>query len=353
MTKKTRLDQQREAALRFDIKSRGKDKDTPNVGMIVIDNKLYIFKEDSIWHAQTADEIDPERIHPETKGGTRQVYDIGTQHPVVFRTVMLAKRLLDSVSFSDPISKDDLLKKYFYFFDLLYTCNSIYERLTNDFIEEGRQFQEALDLSGREQIVGDVPQITRIEEDTKKFFITAKKAIIALSSLTDVFFPEKQKRKNPHKAQNFNQLLEWFSENPYEGNDIHKMIQGDLLWIKTIWEVRNAIEHEENPDYNLEIRNIELAPNCKFHPPRWRYKYPGMEQENLLDLLKDIEVFMNNLVSLGEELFLLCIKDTWNDNFPFLLYKVAEDRLDPQCPIQYGITIDHEKMQKRLETTKG
>ena len=125
------------------------------------------------------------------------------------------------------------------------------------------------------------------------------------------------------------------------------MIQSDIEWLIVAWEIRNAIEHRDNPKYNFEVRNIEIAPNCKFHAPRWRYAFPKKHQDEFIDLLSDIETYMNNIVSLGEELFVLCVRETWDKRFPFEIFKVPPDKLDPKCPVQYGVTADLKKLRRR------
>jgi hypothetical protein len=341
MKEKSALDRQREAAISLQIKSRGQDHATHIVEMFPIKGQLYAFKEDSVFLVQTPDDIDPARQHPEIKGATTRIYDIGTRHPVVARTIIQAKRLMDSVILKDGLSKDDLVDEYFLFFRELASCNLIYESLVGVFLEEAEGVQEALEASWNTQFVGDIPQIPNLEDQARSFFLTAHKAIKKLSCLTELFFPEKP------KGQNFEQLCGWLLESLGSDNHLYRMILSDLDWLKVVWEVRNAIEHRGSPRYHFEVRNVEMGPNCTFYAPRWRYAFPGKQQEEFVDLFHDLEVYVSNMVSLGEELVVLCVQETWNKNFPFAMFKRRPEDLDPACPVQYGVTIHRGGLPQR------
>jgi hypothetical protein len=258
---------------------------------------------------------------------------------LVARTVMQAKTLLESVVFAGDISSDEILSECFQLFKKLATCNSIHHRLVALFIEKMGEVPEALAASQGGQFIGDIPQVPHLEEEARAFFLTTHKALRRLSRLTDLFFPTKPRN------QNFTQLCDWLFQNRGEGNELYKMLQADLGWIVGMWEIRNAIEHPNGTTYDFEVRNIEVAPGDKFYPPRWKFVTPGKRQDHYTDLLQDMEACLHNLLSFAEELLVLCVKETWNTRLPFLLYKIAQERLDPRCPVQYGITIDPERLR--------
>ncbi len=224
--------------------------------MFQIKGQLYAFKEDSIFLVQTPDDIDPAREHPETKGATTQIYHIGTKHPVVSRTIIQAKKITDSVIFAANLSKEEILDRYFLFFKELATCNSVHDNLVGRFLEEVKKVDEVMEASSNHEFVGDIPQIPHLEDQTRNFFLTAHKAIKELSAVTDLFFPAKP------PGQNFEQLCSWFLKNLGEDNQLYQMVERDREWLGVVWEIRNAIEHRNNPKYNLEVRNVEIAPNC-------------------------------------------------------------------------------------------
>jgi hypothetical protein len=340
MKEKSALDRQRDAAFSLTLKNRGQDHASQIIAMFPIAGQLYAFKEHSIFLIQTPDDIDPAREHPETKGATTQLYNIGTSHAVVARTIIQAKRLLDAVILESNLSPDAILDKYFLFFKELAICNSIYESLIETFLNKLKDVELALQDSQNTQFVGDIPQIPDLEDQIRSFFLTGRKALKELSTLTDLFFPAKP------PSQNFEQLSAWFAHHLGQNNELYQMIRSDLEWLIVVWEIRNAIEHRDNPENNFEVRNIEIAPNCKFYAPRWRYAFPKKHQNEFVDLSSDIETYMNNIVALGEELFVLCVRETWKKGFPFSIFRVPAEKLDPKCPVQYRVTIDPKKLQR-------
>ncbi len=149
MTEKSPLDRRRDAAFSLQIRARGQDQVTYIVDMFAIDGKLYAFKEDSVFLIQTPDDIDPERQYPNTKGSTTRVCTIGTRHPIVSRTIMQAKRVLDFVSFASEISKEEILYAYFRFFRELTICNAVYEELTEEIVSKISEADKVIQASGK------------------------------------------------------------------------------------------------------------------------------------------------------------------------------------------------------------
>src|SRR6266511_2092296 len=108
MHKKRAIDRKRDASFSLEIKRRVEDAASFIVDIFAIKGQLYAFKKNSIFHIQMPDDIYPKREHHETKGSTRQLYDIGTRHYIVARTIMQAKQLTESVVFAANISKDEI-----------------------------------------------------------------------------------------------------------------------------------------------------------------------------------------------------------------------------------------------------
>lgn len=345
--KKTALDLQRDAAFSLEFKSRGDGPSTRIVDMIVIHDRMIVFKEDCIFEAKTPDNIDPERKHPKTKGSTHRLYEIGTRDPIVARSIINAKRLVESVVFSSPISKEDIINKAFDIFHELHQCNKFYTSLVSSSLSTMEDADKIITNSTDRQFIGDIPQIPHLEDNVRNFFLAARKAIVEISSLTDIFFPEKVNVNKPYQAQDYDRLHKWLLGNLGKDNKLYELVNDDLSWITLLWEIRNAIEHKSSPGYNFELRNIEIAPNCKLYGPRWRYSCPAGTQENFTDIVLDIEAYLNNLLSFGEDILATCICEKWNKKIPFILFKLAENDIDPICPNLYGITINVDLLNKR------
>lgn len=54
---------------------------------VVIDDNLFLIKENSIYRMLTAETIDPENNHPDTRHSYEKIYDIGSSSPIVARVI--------------------------------------------------------------------------------------------------------------------------------------------------------------------------------------------------------------------------------------------------------------------------
>jgi hypothetical protein len=100
------------------------------IELITIRGRLYILREKDIYEAITADVIDPERQHPETKHSHRRLFRFGCSNPVVACVFVQTKRLLDAVGLDDPgISKEAIIENAFYSMQDLARCFEICQSL--------------------------------------------------------------------------------------------------------------------------------------------------------------------------------------------------------------------------------
>ena len=56
------------------------------------------------------------------------------------------------------------------------------------------------------------------------------------------------------------------------------------------------------------------------------------------DLIIDMDVFANNMLTFFEGLFLSCVKDNWDDRYNFKIYKHKEESINAKCPTLYYIS---------------
>jgi hypothetical protein len=86
----------RDSAISLEIK----DPDDPDQEhhikhMLSLEAQLLIFSITGIFRALTADTIDPERTHPDTRHSHEKIYSVGTSSGLVARTIIQFKETLD------------------------------------------------------------------------------------------------------------------------------------------------------------------------------------------------------------------------------------------------------------------
>ena len=68
-------------------------------------------------------------------------------------------------------------------------------------------------------------------------------------------------------------------------------------------------------------------------------KNGGKLQETASDIINDINIHLTNLLTFFEEIFLLCIKDNWDNSFKFELFRYPEEKINQKCPSLYFVSL--------------
>ena len=79
----------------------------------------------------------------------------------------------------------------------------------------------------------------------------------------------------------------------------------------------------------------------KFSNPCWQFDFRdkgGDAQDDPSDLIKDMSVFLTNMLEFIESLYLSCIKDNWDAGWDFKICRHEEESVNKKCPILYFIS---------------
>jgi hypothetical protein len=147
-------------------------------------------------------------------------------------------------------------------------ASEVYDAYVSDY-NSGIQTLESSPQSNDE-----IPQIQKLEHYKKTFFSSTHKTIKALMKFSCLILTEfqdqvilKQKKKKNYELNVYDWLE--FSKNLKSNNLIH-LLKHDQEWIKELWEIRNAIEH--NGDYFVNLKNFRKSPSGVVLPPTYTYK---------------------------------------------------------------------------------
>ena len=91
------------------------DPDFPETEQIInsaitINNELYIFSRTAIFRMLSADTLDPERNHPDTLHSYEKIYSVGSEKPIVARTILQFSEIFRFLGSSD-IDEKQLLSR--------------------------------------------------------------------------------------------------------------------------------------------------------------------------------------------------------------------------------------------------
>lgn len=341
------INKKRDAA--FQIKL---DKEGGNImDFMPLGNILYVIRTESIYEIKTPDAIDPERKYPNTKAITRKVIGYGTKDSLVYKTLGLAKKLLNNVILEDNSKKDVILNSYFELLKHIVHLYELYQRLINEFLKKGKAYDLLIETS-KYDFLPDIPQIDELEPSIKDFIFSFHKAQKVLLSFFRKMYEDKI-----GAFTNLDSFVDRYSQYYGENSEWANTIRtDDIPWWKETWQIRNCLEHPENEVTYIKIYNIEPAPNNKIMPPSYKYKIKldnNYKETEQIDLLRDIEVYLYNIIDFSKEALLYAIKDNCDRNFEWTIYKIAESRIDPDYPCEYEILPNMSKFEEMIKNAEN
>lgn len=315
------------------------DPDTPDdksaiVVMITIDNKSIIFKSSAIYQMLTADTIDPQKQHPETRHSYEKVYSIGASNSYVARMIIQFKEIL-GLTIQDIVLMEKLLNHVWKANRLLLECESSHYSIYKDFMELMPRCDEIIEVHKTRQTIPALPKVEDLKKHVEHFLNNGKLFLIAAYEILHIMYQMPfRARTNSH----FDKHREWII-NKFGANDpIFLLLDQDKDWVNLVSNIRNAIQHPDE-GYKVEIENITIKPGNKFSPPGWRYdltKNALGKQIEFTDLIYDLNVYLNNFLTFFEELLILCVKKELDNQHSFLdVYRIKEEDVRPECPIAY------------------
>jgi hypothetical protein len=303
--------------------------------MIPIDGVLYAFFEDAIFEILSPESIDPDNRHPETRPAFQKCYSIGCKNSYVARTIIQAKEILQSVVLGNNLSEQIVLDHIWNCTKLLIICEAIHYDLYAQTLKLMPECDEIVEHGKNGGYIPSLPQIDNLDGKVAVFLGSAKRFLEKTHALLTVFYD------SPSFDSNFLAYREWMKKNRQENDKVNKLLEDDKDWIKFIASLRNAheINHAGEGNY-VQIRNFELRAGNKFSSPSWKHdlsRQSGNKQEEYTDLILDMDVFLHNLCTFLEDIFLIGIEDTWDIRYKFQIWKKQETGIDKKCPTLYFI----------------
>jgi hypothetical protein len=241
----------------------------------------------------------------------------GTSHPVVARLLMQSRELLPWAGL--PNEKQDVVYGIHYELkNRLLKCHESYTRL----LAEKKRTLQTPQLD---------PYLIGLKNEAETFLYDSKNYFRDLLGIINVFF-----RTNFKEARDFydasgkgdGELTGWASRQFGPTDPFTEMLRTEQDWIGELIRKRNAVEHPGEYSGTLTIENFTPRSDGRFTPPSWH-------RDNLspTDLLADIEVAMDNMLTLAEDILVACITKT--TKWPIIKFvAIPEQDRKPDCPMR-------------------
>jgi hypothetical protein len=305
--------------------------------LIPLHDSLYAFASNYISKILTAESIDPQHLHPETRHGHQRLYSIGCANSCVARSIIQSKQILDSIILSPEINKQKVLDHAWSCTEILLNCEAANSQICKETLDLMPMCDAVIEKGKNGTTIPTLPQVVDLENNVAIFLGNAKRFLEKTHEFICIFYGA------PNSGANFKAYREWLAKNNSKNPDLIKLLEDDKNWIRQIAFMRNAheINHAEE-NFNVEIDNFKLNPGNKCSTPGWRFDFSGRQgakQTEFSDIVTDMDVYLTNLLTFFEELLMLCIINSTNINYKIKIHKRLPENIDAKCPSMYFVSI--------------
>ena len=328
----------RNSAFSINLFDPNSDEKDATHSMITLDGRLYCFSEKSIKEILPAESIDPENEYPETRHNFQGIYNIGAKNSFVARTIIQSNEILNSLILRQGLDKQKILDHIWICSKLLFNCQESYYKIFQQTTKLRHECNSLIIEYRKKSFIPQLPQVENLEQHVVSFLGYAKRFLEATHKLFCIFFD------SPNFTSNFKAYRDWIAKNESKCEELIRVLDQDKVWIKLIAWYRNALDaNHSKPNFKVTIENFKLHKGNKFSNPSWRYdfreKTKGSLQEGASDIITDMDIHLTNMLTFFEKIFLLCVKDNWDNRFKFKLFKHPEDKINKKCPSLYFVSL--------------
>ncbi len=338
MRKSSKLNRfNRNAAFSINLVNPESDEIDAIYRMLNLKGHLVSFLENGIAEILPASIIDPDNKEPDTRHSYQFKCSIGSRNPVVARTILQAKDVLNSVSFNSGLNKQVILDHVWDCAQFLINCQKSYYDIYSDTTKLMFECDKIIKRWKTASCVPSLPQVKNLEQRVGTFLGNGKRFLEKSHELLHIFYG------CTCYNSDFPAYRSWMAKNKPSKTEITIFLEQNKDWIQLLAWYRNAhdINHFQ-PNFNLTIENFKSRAGNKFTNPCWRYDFSGKKgavQDEPSDLIIDMNGFVTDMLTFFEELFLLCVKDNWDVRFNYEIYRHKEENINAKCPTLYFISL--------------
>lgn len=327
----------RNAAFSMNLVNPESDETDAIHSMLTLKGHQMCFLENSIAEVLPASIIDPDNKEPDTRHSYQFKYSIGSRNPIIARTILQAKDVLDSVSFNSGLNKQMTLDHVWECTHFLIHCHKSYSDIFSDTTKLMSECDKIVNQGKVASYIPSLPQVKNLEERVVTFLGYGKRFLETSHELLCIFYG------SDFKGSKFHEYRKWMEENRPSKTEVITFLEQEKDWIKLLASYRNALDiNHSKPGFEVIIENFKLCTGNKFTNPSWRYDFSGQQngdvQDEPRDLIVTMNVFVTNMWTFFEELFLLCVKDNWDNRCNYEIYRHKKEDINAKCPTLYYIS---------------
>ena len=299
--------------------------------MIVIGGVLHSISEESIHEIKLADNIDPKRTNPEIPNAQRKVLSLGSQSPIVGKTLLTAHTLFDAKFLRQGLDVDKALSGTFQALHEIAGMNDL--ALELDAAQKHATKGGSVEVEPNRSV--SIPQVGHPERRCKEFVQKGDHALQELFRIPTLFFPTLSAKRW------FEALRDEAVRTLGKDHNFSQFLAEALPLYKFVRDVRNAIEHKDEKK-RVDVSDYELDASGVVKPPMMGILLEGqpLQQIPLADFFRwmldaVVEHFETQIAFLAE------ISISSETGFKHLLIEMPlEMRRYPNVRYSFGVELD-------------
>tara|TARA_R110002096_G_scaffold99058_1_gene219725 strand:- start:365 stop:1327 length:963 start_codon:yes stop_codon:yes gene_type:complete len=230
---------------------------SPVKGFISTSNALYVFKEESIYKVQLADDIDPGRTNYDIPNLNQKILPAGENNEVVARVLLTTKCLFDENNATVSPFVGAFLEQSIYLTKHILELQEMIYNLRYKIIQKEEIFKK------KEYNINNfsLPFVSGLDQELHNILVKADRAkdsILALYRLH--FFPEGKKKPN---MDEYDVVI---NDKLLSKPDILAGWNETIMVLRLIRNIRNASEHRRDGN-QLRAQDFEMQPDGSINSP--------------------------------------------------------------------------------------
>ncbi len=292
--------------------------------------------ENSIAKVLSANTIDPANEHPDTRHSHQYIFQIGSGNRFIARTILQAKDILGSVVLNKEFDRQAILDHVWDCTQHLINCESSYYKIYSDTMKLMKKCDEIITRKKNTSHIPSLPQIENLDQHVGAFLGNGKRFLEKSHELLCIFYG------CTCFSSDFPAYRSWMTKNKKDRTEIITFLKQEKDWIELLAWYRNALDiNHSRAGFEVIVENFKLRAGNKFTGPCWKYDFSHRNdkvQDEPHDLIHGMDVFINNMLTFFEELFLLCVKDNWDVRYNYEIHKHNKESVNVKCPVLYYIS---------------
>ena len=272
--------------------------------LFTVNGRLLALTEKSIVEFITAEQIDTESKHLETRHHYQKLYSVGTSDPLIQSTLLFSDDYFKNRVFQKSFDLSKCKNHIWVCMEYLLKCQSALYKIFSSVIKLRPLCNNLIEQSKRNVVIPSLPQIDGLDDLVGNFLGNGKKFIEKTYEFLCLFL------NCPHYGSQFTEYQKWLGK-----DDNHltflSIVDDFIEENRFISALRNAhsLNHPRE-GHSVEIRNFTLLPGNKFADPNWRYNLSsngGKTQIEYTNLFLDFETLLNNMGIFFQSIFAECM----------------------------------------------